>query len=67
MAPQFWSTINSRAEKGVGFLAPPNIWFNDGTSLVELHTRVGISVGIGWYFVGKYQPLQWASAETGIA
>ena len=26
-------------------------------SQIELHTRVGISVGIGWYFVGKYQPI----------
>ncbi len=24
---------------------------------LELHTRVGILVGIGWYFVGKYQPI----------
>jgi hypothetical protein len=22
-----------------------------------LHTRVGILVGIGWYFTGKYQPI----------
>ena len=28
-----------------------------GTLCLELHTRVGISVGIGWYFVGKYQPI----------